>query len=660
MTLFLAGLLTFLAGGVLAAALSRWPRAASFAGMASAVVGAALGATMAVDALRGEAIPRFEMAWRIPAGAVVLGCDPLSGFFLLPIFVLGAVSAVYGRDYLLAFSARKSLAVPWLAFNWLLASLAVVVTARHALVLLVAWEMMSLCAYVLVTFEHEHAEVRRAGWVYLVFAHIGIAFLIGAFVFFGASTGTLLLDASTLTTVQRNVFLVLALAGFGLKAGLFPAHPWLPEAHAAAPSHVSAVMSGVLVKMGIYGILRMVVMVGGPPLWLGRLLLVMGVVTAIYGITVATYQRDLKRVFAYSTIENIGIVTLGLGLGFWGRATGHPTIAALGTLGALLHVWNHTAMKGLLFLGAGAVLHATGTKDLERLGGLLRRMPIAGSLVVFGAVAIAGLPPLNGFVGEWLLYRSLIHGSTVAGPGASAAFTFALGALAAVGGLASLAFLRACSTALLGEPRSAEAAAAHDASPSMLGAMSVLACACLFFSVGPFLVVGLVERVAAPIAGVDHGAIDAVRVSLVPMGVANLVLLIVTAASVSLVVRASGGREHAAGPTWDCGYVAPTSRMQYTARGFAQLVGELIPRWFRPRIEVRRPDGLFPTAASLASNGDDPIMRGSYEPVIERGGFWFTRLRWLQQGSVHLYVLYVLIAVVSGLAWLSLRSWELP
>jgi formate hydrogenlyase subunit 3/multisubunit Na+/H+ antiporter MnhD subunit len=246
---------------------------------------------------------------------------------------------------------------------------------------------------------------------------------------------------------RRTVVLLVALAGFGVKAGIVPLHVWLPEAHAAAPSHVSALMSGVVIKMGVYGIARASLLASAPAWW-GATLAALGVAGALTGITLASYQRDLKRALAYSSVENIGLVVLGLGIGLWGRASGDEHLAALGLAAGLLHAWNHTLMKGLLFLGAGAIVHATGTKDLERLGGLMKRMPFAATLFGLGTIAIAGLPPFNGFAGEWLLYRSLLDGAAGAPVGPAVVFMLAVGALSLVGALAALCFVRLASVVL--------------------------------------------------------------------------------------------------------------------------------------------------------------------------------------------------------------------
>jgi NADH:ubiquinone oxidoreductase subunit 5 (subunit L)/multisubunit Na+/H+ antiporter MnhA subunit len=351
---------------------------------------------------------------------------------------------------------------------------------------------------------------------------------------------------------------------------------------------------------------------------------------------------------------------LGLGLGFWGQAAGHPTIAALGILGALLHLWNHAMMKGLLFLAAGAVLHATGTKDLEQLGGLLRRMPIAGSLMLIGAVAIAALPPLNGFASEWLLYRSLLDGATQTGSGTAVGFMVAVGLLSAVGALTALSFVRACSMALLGQPRSDAAEHAHEASRMMLAPMGLLALGCVLVGLRPATLARVLAGVADALVTSGHAEIDAACSTLAPVGLASLGLWLAGGAVTVLLLRVVRGRKEAPraeGPTWGCGYAAPTPRMQYTARGFAQLSTELLPSGLRPRLAVAPPKGLFPRPGSLVSSTHDPLIRTVYEPSLTRAADLFARLRWVQQGAVQLYVLYVLFALVGALTWAAAQGW---
>jgi formate hydrogenlyase subunit 3/multisubunit Na+/H+ antiporter MnhD subunit len=560
--------------------------------------------------------------------------------------------------------AKRSLGPSICAFNIFLASMALVAIARNGVLFLVAWEVMALSAYVLVTFDHEDWEVRRAGWVYLIATHIGTAALVAMFVVLARSArsydfAAMVAAAPPGAEAELAVF-VLAIVGFGAKAGFVPLHGWLPEAHAAAPSHVSAVMSGVLLNMGIYGIVRTLALLGASRVWWGPTLMTVGLLSATLGIALAIYQRDMKRALAYSSVENIGLVTLGLGLGYWGAASGRPQVAALGAAGGLLHVWNHTLMKGTMFLGAGSVLHATGTRDLEQLGGLLRRMPRTGAAMIAGAVAISGLPPMNGFVSEWLLYVGLIRAgvaSSAVGGAPGVAVLLATGLVSFIGAMATLCFLRIVGVALLGEPRSAQARCAHESSHWLTAPMAVLLVSAAAVATFPAPVVATVARASGSIRG--DAAASGVDAPLRMVGTVNAIVWGAMLTVWAIFVWLRRARPTSRDATWGCGYLASTPRMQYTARAFAELFStKLLPQRLRPRLSLVMPETLFPKPGAFASTCDDPLTRAVYEPFFARWGDRFARWRRLQQGVLHLYILYILIVLVLALAWVSFRAWS--
>ncbi|HSQ66894.1 MAG TPA: proton-conducting transporter membrane subunit, partial [Polyangiaceae bacterium] len=634
-------------GGVFA--LLAWHRGVgSTVAALAAVAGCAVGAWAAV---RGLAQPEsFTTIWAIPYGQIHVAIDPLSAFFLVPVFAIGGLTAVYGRAYL----GARSHGITAFAFNLLVASMACVVIARQAVLFLVSWEVMSLSAYVLITVDHEHAEVRRAGWVYLIATHIGAAALVALFLIYARHAGSFDFDrfqtAAALPWTGRLALTGLALLGFGVKAGIVPLHVWLPEAHAAAPSHVSALMSAVLVKVGLYGLLRVLLLLGRPTPWLGPSLMVLGLVGGWLGISLALYQRDLKRALAYSTVENMGIILLGVGTGFWGATANHPVVAALGMTGALLHVWNHAAMKGLMFLGAGGVLHGAGSKDLERLGGLVKRMPLTAGCMITGAIAIAALPPLNGFVSEWLIYLGLAHGALVADGAAGVSTSLAVGVLSLIGGLAVFSFVRLIGIALLGQPRSESARHAHEPGAAMTAPLVLLAAVCVAAAVAPRFAA---QAIAPSIAQLLGRAPDAAPLqSLATIGKLDAILIAILLVAGAIAVRLARGA--ASDSTWGCGYAQPTSRMQYTGRSFSEHLAErMMPKWLGPRVKVSAPKDLFPGATSLTSDSSDPVTRGFYEPFISRWGERFMRLRWLQQGVLQAYLVYILVAALAGLSWVS-------
>ncbi|HEX7598433.1 MAG TPA: proton-conducting transporter membrane subunit, partial [Polyangia bacterium] len=413
MAFLVFALVILLGSGGIALLLGRRAGLTTAVGAAGAVLASILGMVPAAQTLLGHHWTSLRLPWQAPTQDLLLGLDPLSAFFLAPVLVLGAVAAVYGRPYLLPYRDRRSLGPAVCSFNVLMAAMVTVLAARSTVLFLVAWEAMTLSSYILVTFEHEEAEVRRAGWVYLVAAHVGEACLLAMFLLLDHRAGGLGFDAFSAMPAPSAGFsagiFILAVVGFGIKAGFLPFHVWLPEAHAAAPSHVSALMSGVMIKLGLYGLLRVTTFLPSASWW-GPTLIVLGLAGAVWGISLALYQRDMKRVLAYSSVENMGIITIGIGLAYWRAKHGDFWLAALAACGALLHAWNHVIMKGLMFLSAGSLLHGSGSKDMEKLGGLMKRMPRTGTAMLVGAVAIAGLPPLNGFVSEWLIYLGLMGG----------------------------------------------------------------------------------------------------------------------------------------------------------------------------------------------------------------------------------------------------------
>jgi formate hydrogenlyase subunit 3/multisubunit Na+/H+ antiporter MnhD subunit len=660
-TLLVAALVLLVAGGLLALAASRWSAVASAVGAGSAVVACALGLVHAIGVLRNGPTETLALAWQVPYGWLRIQTDALSAFFLVPLFGLGALAAIYGAGYLREVGKRKALGPAWLAYDALLASMALLVVARQAVLFLVAWEAMVLASYVCVTFDHEEAEVSRAGWVYLVASHVGTAALVAFFLLFGREARGF--DFETLGTaspgpVVSGLLGALALVGFGVKAGFVPLHVWLPEAHAAAPSHVSALMSGVLVKMGLYGVLRTVLLLRATPPWLGPALGALGLVGALLGVILASYQRDLKRALAYSTIENLGLATLGIGAGVWGWASGRPQVAALGVAAALLHVWNHALMKGLLFLCAGSVLHGAGTRDLERLGGVLARMPRTGTLMILGSVAIAGLPPLNGFVSEWLLYLALLQGAIVSSGARSVLAMLTVGAVSLVGALAGVAFVRLVGAALLGRARGDGATRAHESPPLMIAPMVALAVGCVGAALAPHVVLGTVGAAADAVLRSTR-SLAAAGAPLGTLARLNVSVWLLAALGGAAMAWLRRGRPSATDDTWGCGYAAPTARMQYTARSFSEMVSErLAPRWLRPRVVEPRVAGTFPARVAFASDCEDPVTRGFFQPFLARWADRFARLRWMQRGMLHVYLVYILVALLAGLAWSSLASWS--
>lgn len=658
MTIFLLAVSVWVLGALVVLPI-RKARPAAWIGVATAVAGGALGLVQAAQCLRGPPVS-WHGAWSVPMGALALYLDPLAAVFLLPICLLPILAAVYGARYLSPHMEGRHAGAVWCSFNLLAASMAVVIAARHALLFLVAWEVMSLVSFLLVLFEHKRREVRSAAWLYLVATHIGTAFLLVLFALMGKHAGSLDFDAfagsaSSLPAGVAGVWFLLAVVGFGTKAGFMPMHVWLPEAHPASPSHVSAVLSGVMIKTGIYGILRVLAFLGPPSPWWGAVLVGIGMTSGVLGILFALAQRDLKRLLAYSSVENIGIIAMGMGLGLVGASIHAPLLAVLGFSGALLHVINHAFFKGLLFLGAGAVYHETGTREMDKLGGVLKRMPVTGALFLLGAVAISGLPPLNGFVSEFLIFSGAMHGVLLPVGRAGLLFVGIVVGLALVGGLAAACFTKAFGIVFLGEPRNGGTQAKHEAGPAMVVPMLILAGLCAGIGALAPAVVSVVLPAAAGLAGLDAAAAaTGTRAVTGWLGCVVLVsacLLVLLAILVFIRAILLRRRRVDAAVTWDCGYVAPTPRMQYTASSFSQPLTVFFRYVLRQRSAGQLPRGLFPRAADFETHSPDVMREAVYAPAFGWARDVLGKLRMIQGGRLQLYVLYIVLTLLALLAW---------
>jgi formate hydrogenlyase subunit 3/multisubunit Na+/H+ antiporter MnhD subunit len=653
MTAILGALALLAAGAVAAAAFRRRPRVAAVLGALAPAGALALVLVPCARVLGGEAPESMVLAWPAPLGSVSLGLDALSAFFLLVVLAIGALAAVYGVGYLRDDPGPRA-GLSWCFFDVLVASMAVVVLARQAILFLLAWETMGLSSFLLVAYHHERAEARRAAWTYLVAMHLGGCFLIAMFFVLaqGAGSFDFARFGQGLTPAAATACFLLAVVGFGTKAGLMPFHVWLPEAHPAAPSHVSGLMSGVMIKTGIYGIARVLLLLGPPKLSWGLLLLALGGASALLGVLFALAQHDLKRLLAYHSVENVGIIVLGLGVGVTGLAMDSPAVAALGFAGGLLHVLNHALFKALLFFGAGSVLRATGTGEIDELGGLMRRLPVTATTFLVGSVAISGLPPFNGFVSELLVYWGGFSGASALAAPAAVPLGAVIAVLGAVGGLALACFTKAFGIVFLGLPRSSRGQAAGEAPSSMLVPMVVLAAACLVLGLGGGLAVPALQGLVSEFVGEaarqplrDAGLVLS-RVALVAGGTIGLVALLALARR--LLLR---GRDVREAVTWDCGYVAPSPTMQYTASSFAQPIVGLFRSLLGTRKRVSSPEIHFPDSAHLETETPDLGREGIYEPLVESAGGALRRILILQHGRLHVYVLGLVVTLLALLLW---------
>ena len=659
MVLLLVSIAILVVSGFVALLGQRSARIATGVGVGGAVIGCAVGLIPSLGVLLGSEAESLHLAWSVPYGSFFVEVDALSAFFVVLILGLSALAAIYGSEYLWAWRDKKSLGPPWFFFNVLVASMMMVVLARNAVLFLVAWEVMALSSFFLVTFEDERESVRNAGWTYLVATHLGTAFLLVMFILMGREVGSLDFDQfgklSGIPPASASLLFLLAVIGFGTKAGFMPLHVWLPEAHPAAPSHVSALMSGVMIKTGIYGLVRILMLLGPPPMWWGWLLVGIGLSSGILGVLFALAQHDLKRLLAYHSVENIGIIALGLGVGLLGVSGHWPLLVVLGFGGGLLHVANHALFKSLLFLGAGAVLHGAGTREIDHLGGLSKRMPWTAFTFLVGAVAISGLPPLNGFVSEFLIYLGAFGGGISLKAGDAVPLFGLIAGLALIGGLAAACFTKAFGIVFLGQPRSGHGQHAHEVGWLMRIPMLLLAASCvligLFAPVALSILQPVVQQVSELPANVVHKNLASAAGPLrlvATIGAVFLALVIILA----LLRRALlANRRVEESVTWGCGYDLPTPRMQYTASSFAQPLTDLFKPLLGTRKNVSTPSGYFPSDAALKTETPDLFSEKIYGPVFTCIGAGLSRLRWLQQGNVQLYVLYIALTLLALLVW---------
>lgn len=619
--------------------------------LVSASISGALGAISAL----ATSSSAMTLPWRCFGAALQVHTDEIAAMFLLPVFLVAGAGAIYGLEYWSGHDHPDNTRKLRLFYGLMTAAMALLLIAHSTILFLFGWELMALAAFFLVTTQDEDSSVREAGLVYLVATRAGTLVLFAMFGLLRVVTGEFSFVAPPAgcdPSLASAVFL-LAVVGFGLKAGVMPLHMWLPGAHASAPSHVSALMSGVLIKMGIYGLVRITSLFAEPPFWWGTMLLVLGVVSGVLGVAFAIAQHDIKRLLAYHSVENIGIIVMGLGTALLGRSLGRSDLVTLGLAGALLHVWNHGLFKALLFLSAGAVVHATHTREIDEHGGLLKSMPRTALFFLVGAVAICGLPPLNGFVSEWLLYLGLLRTATSVSTHAWLAGALAAPALALIGALALACFVKVFGATFLGHPRSAHAQHAHECGARMLGPMLVLAFPCVLIGLLPGLTAPALDAAVSAWARVSGG--HAVRLAdLAPFGSITFVgvalLALVTACSAVLLLRMSRSAVTSTA-TWSCGYAAPASSMQYTASSFAQMSVGLFSWALQPQVHQADVAGPFPKATSFDTHTPDMVLDRLLLPAIENLGRAFSWLRWIQQGSVHLYLGYVVLTVIVLHLW---------
>jgi hydrogenase-4 component B len=614
--------------------------------LVSSLVGAAAALGAGIRTLAGAGAWEWQGGLPIGGAPLHLKLDELSALFLVLLAVVAGAGTVYARAYWPDRAHPVSARSGRLWWSALGLSLGMVLLSANGLQFLIAWEIFAVSSYFLISLDRQRVEAREAGWLYLAASHTATLCLFAFFCAMAARTGSWEIRSLRDHPEMAPLFW-LALFAFGIKAGMFPLHVWLPSAHANAPSHVSAIMSGVSLKIGIYGILRFSGLLP-VPVAAGWLVAALGVTSAILGVAFALAQHDLKRLLAYHSVENIGIILIGVGFALLAVQDGNAAWGRLALAGALLHVWNHGLFKALLFLGAGSVLHATGEREMSRLGGLWRAMPWTAGLFTLGAVAISGLPPLNGFVSEWLVYLGLFD--TV---GARSAPAFAaVGAvilLAMTGAMALACFIKVCGVVFLGAPRSGAALRAHESGPLMRWPMVVLAAACALIGVAPVVFWPALARATA--VWNPAWARTAPPASLSAIGASSAGLCAAAAVAVVLLWMRSRRNGMSRALTWDCAYAAPTARMQYTAGSFAAIITD----WFSWILKSRRhqdtpgehPDKAFPSFASFEERTPEVVLERVVWPMGALVIQCSAATRRLQHGRVQAYLFYIVVGLAA-------------
>ena len=655
MIFFLYSLAILSASSILIILTSRFRKISGGIFLISTGMGCVLALMSAVNVLVSRTAVEAQLNLRLPFGEFTIGLDPLGAFFLLAITVLFLLAGIYGYGYLKDHE-QKNLSVHYALYQLAIISLMLVVTAKNAVLFLMAWEMVTLSSYFLIVFYDQEKAVRSAGYLFLIAAHAGTFCLWIMFLLMASHAGSTDFDQMALASFPlplAGLVFVLGLAGFGVKPGFIPLHIWLPHAHPAAPSHVSAVLSGVMIKVGIYGLMRIIVIIKDFPQWCAAALLSIGMISGVGGVLYALGQHEIKKLLAYHSIENIGIITLGLGIGLWGQMDHNELAALIGYTGALLHIFNHAVFKGLLFLSAGSVIKAAHTGEIDRLGGLLKSLPWTGHLFLIGSLPICGLPFFNGFISEWLVFRALFEGMFHFKMNALIFSGLAVISLALIGGLAAACFAKAFGAIFLGNSRSTDLAHVKENSALMLAPMVVLAAICLWVGLSPGVMVSLALRAASTIASVEISpTMEGVIIS--PLLTVVLVLLVLMMVIMVLVLfkRIAMGIfpvEHA--PTWGCGYSAPTSRMQYTASSFAEPVLRIFRNILGYAVKGGRPKGYFPKAGEISSHVTEASEVFLFRPIFQFIKFLTAQLKIIQYGYTQLYLLYIFIFLLALLIW---------
>ncbi|VVB93766.1 F(420)H(2) dehydrogenase subunit L [uncultured archaeon] len=653
--LFFGLVLFYLIGAVSSVLLNKKDRVCAFISFISAAVASVFGIVFSLSVISGDT---FVLA--LPGTSFLqfgIFVDALSAFFILVISIAVFAVSIYSIGYVREYFGKKNIGYLGFLYNIFILSMILVVTASNAVMFLIVWELMSVISYLLVVYEHEKPETRKAGFTYIVMTHIGTGFIILSFLIFAGASGnfnfeTFRAAGTVMPSLLRDMAFIFALIGFGAKAGIVPLHIWLPYAHPAAPSNVSALMSGVMIKTAIFMLIRVIFdFLGAGSAWWGYLVLAVGTLSAIIGILYAVVEPDIKRMLAFSSIENVGIILIGIGASMIFFEGGRPVLAAIAAIAALYHLLNHSVFKGLLFMGAGSIIFSTHTKNIEKLGGLIKKMPVSSVLILVGVLSISALPPFSGFVSEWLTFQSLLLGFNF-NTFTMIVLSISAAVLALTGALAAFCFLKTFGIGFLALPRSEHAEHATEANTPMLLGMGLFAILSILLGILPFYILPALDKVTRTFIGTsafsESFSLSSFGTIVLPakisMSTPLLLVLMFILLLVPFLLLYNTKKSRAIYETWGCGQPVSTARNEYTAHAFSKPVEMWFKNLYRPARQTEATYSASPflkESFRFESRIEQAFEQYIYNPVV---GFVMAksrRVKVVQTGSIHAYLSYI-------------------
>ncbi|TLD42766.1 MAG: Hydrogenase-4 component B / Formate hydrogenlyase subunit 3 [Candidatus Jettenia ecosi] len=662
---FIISIILYIVGALFALCFYTWQKAGNFISLVFAAIAASFSIATAITMLSHGSRIHLDFQLLHPIITYDFLLDPLSSFFVLAISVVSFIASLYSLGYTRLYVNKRDTRFLGFTYNLFLLSMLLVVTANNAFVFMIVWELMALVSFFLVIFEHENPAARKAGFVYIVMAHIGSGLLAVAFFIMLSYAGSFGFDdfrnvASQVPATYKNIVFFLILIGFGIKAGIFPLHLWLPMAHPAAPSNVSMVMSGVMIKTAVYGFVRFYFEFLTPcPPWWGGIILIVGASSAILGILYALMERDIKTLLAYSSVENMGIILIGIGLAMIFKSYGFVSLSSLAMIAGLYHLINHAVFKCLLFGCAGNIYYSTHTRNIEELGGLIKRLRVTAPVFLVGALSISALPPLNGFMSEWLIFQSLLNGFNI--PSVLIKIeTMICGAVVALtGALVATCFIKAFGVSFLALPRSDHAQKAKEVPVVMYVSMGFLAMLCVCMGIFPAKIMMIINRVNTHLLGTNimpaitsydwlqTKSIHTNFTGLSPKSttVLGIILLVVTFAILTIIRPGFARKSY---ETWTCG-ITPGTRLEYTATAFTRPFKTIFSSLYRPKVEVSSEYSVphyFVKSVTYLGEITPIFEKYLYTPISNFVLNSSERVRWVHTGNIHLYLAYIFVTLL--------------